>query len=497
MSRILAIDVGTSAVKAAHVDGGEIVAITEVALELSSPRAGWAEQDPHDWWTATVAAVANLRDRAGVPAPDAISVTGQMQDLVTLGADGEPTGAAILYSDVRATAEHDALVHSLDANRWAHAIGAPPDPTNVAAKWRWITLHQPDRAARTTMSLFGAHSYVVWRATGLARCDRTTAATTGFYDLGGGTWWVPVVEHDGIAVPDLVETAEIAGWLDPGPAAELGLPAGTPVVHANGDAVATTLGVVGRAVGRPYAYLGTSGWVAVGSPARPDASGVIALPGLDRDHWVAAAPMPTAGGALDWARTTLLGLDDPADHDTLAGDVCAAEHGVLFLPHLDGARLPVPAPEAAGVLLGARRSTDRATVAAATIEGVAHAVRQLLELVAPTATELAVCGGAARSPVVRRALADVTGRPVTHLAADHAAVLGAAIAATTALGGSAAPPSPLDELIAPRRDRAEIHRRAANAFDQIVPTMAPLLSHLVDIRASGPTDPSPATPAGA
>lgn len=482
-SAVLGLDVGTTSVKAALVLDGRAAHPAEVPLGLVTPRPGWAEQHPDDWWAAVRAAVGSVRaaSAADFERIGAIAVTGQMQDLVALDASGVPVRPAILYSDVRAAGEHDELRGRL-GSAWSSAIGAEPDATNVAAKWTWLARHEPDAAARAAVVLFGAHSFVVHRLTGgVAACDPTTAATTGFYDLAAGAWWGPIAAATGCPLPALARVTDPAGPLTADVADEFGLPAGIPVVHGPGDAMATTVGLIGADCDRPYAYLGTSGWVAVGTPRPRPAPGVVVLPGIDPSHWVSALPMPTAGAALDWARDALLGGVTPSELDALATDACAATEGVMFLPHLDGARLPRPAPAATGVLVGMRRSTTREVIAAAVIEGLAHAVRQLVELAAPDAPALAVCGGVARSAVVRQVLADVTGREVQLLADEHAALLGAAHGASGLVGHS---PRPLETraVAAPRPERHRGHAEIADAFDDLLPSMASFLTGLVEIR---------------
>jgi len=510
--RILAIDAGTSAVKVAVVADGRVVAASEVGYGLSAPRPGWAEQDAEQWWAATVAATAEVHRHAGAGdgAVDAIAVTGQMQDLVCLDAAGAAARPAILYSDVRAAAEHAELVAEL-GDDWAAAIGAMPDASHVAAKWRWLQRHEPEAVARTRRAVFGGPGLVVERLVGRACCDPSTAATTGLYDVAAGGWWAPVVDALGLPVPDLVAVDEVAGALTAAAGASLGIAAGTPVVHANGDAAATTVGVCGVATGRPYAYLGTSGWVAVATTDLPRADGVIVLPGLGRHHWMAAAQMSTAGAALDWAREHLLGGATHDRLDELAASTCAAADGVLFLPYLDGAR---GAPEATGVLVGVRRATSTATIAAAVVEGLAHAVRGLLDAVTPRSEppgevsgspgdvpgspgdvpgspgELIVCGGATRSPALRQAIADVTGSVVVPVAADHASILGAATAAHLALGVEPPAIPAAGPHVEPDGRRHAAHARVASTFDALVPTMAPLQASLGGALGAGnPIDP--------
>lgn len=466
MTRILAIDAGTSSIKVAVLDDGVVVASAERSHPIAAPRAGWVEQHPDAWWDATVDAVGHLRDRA-LDALEAVAVTGQMQDLICLGHDGRVLRPAILYSDRRAAAEHDELCREL-GGRWPAAVGATPDPSNVAAKWRWLTGRQPDVVAACRLVLFGAHSFLVHRLTGDPTCDPTTAATTGLYDIGGGTWWPEIVERIAIPVPTLSVVTATRPLL-PAAAAVLGLTPGLPVVHANGDAVATTVGLVGSELDRPYVYLGSSGWAAMATDSPRPAPGVVVLPGLGPDHWVSAAPMPAAGLVLDWARDVLLGGVDGARFDELAGATCAAASDVLFVPHLDGTR---EAPDAAGALVGLRRSTTPSVIAAAVVEGLGHAVRQLLRAVAPRASHVALCGGAARSAALRRAIADVTGCPVDEVGDEHAALAGAGVAAHLALGVSPPRTHPRRTIEQPDPGRHEAHSRTASRYDRLCPTLA-------------------------
>ncbi len=487
MTTVLAIDVGTTAVKAALVDladGARIVELAERPVALATPEPGWAEQDPNDWWTATLDATRAL-DAGGVARVDAVAVTGQMQDLVAVDAACAPVRPAILYSDVRATEEHETLARTLGPG-WSDAVGATPDASNVAAKWAWLARHEPDSVDATEVVLVGAHAFVVAQLTGRALSDATTAATTGLFDLWAGAWWTPVIEATRCPLPAIHAVGDPAGVLTDEAAARIGVAAGTPVVLAPGDAVATTVGVLGDAIDVAYVYLGTSGWVAAAAAEPVPRDGVIVLPGLHERHWIHVAPMPTACGALDWAREVLLG---GIDHDAFDRLAAAAEHpaaadGVLFLPHLDGTRTPIDAPHATGVLIGMRRATDRATVAAAVMEGLAHGVQALAEVIAPGVDPLVACGGGAGSPQLCATLADVTGSAIVPLDSAHAAVLGAAVTAGLAMGIRVDVAAGRGTPVHPDPQRHDAHRRIESPFADIVPTMSGLFHSLAHARTS-------------
>ncbi len=474
-ARVAVLDVGTTAVKAALVDAdGTVLRGASAPVATSTPAPGRVEQDPTAWRSAAAQAAQVF---AGEPV-DALAVTGQMQTTVLVPREGPP-GPALLYSDQRAPAEHATLAATLGAG-WAGAVGAAPDATNVAAKWAWLRRHEPARADGAAVVLLGAHSWLVHDLTGVAACDPTTAATTGLFDLGAGDWWQPVLDAAALPrtlLPAVVDPAAVTGALQPGAAEAVGLPAGLPVVHAAGDALATTLGVLGVERDRAYAYLGTSGWVARTGPVRPRSAGTIALPSLGGD-WLAIGPLLACGAAVDWARATLLGGVTPGQADELAAGVCAAAEGVLFLPHLDGSRVPRPDPLATGVLTGLRRSTTPQVVAAAVYEGVAQALRAIADEVALGVGELTACGGGTRSPGLCQVLADVTGAVVHVVPDEYAPARGAAACALVALG-LPAPGAPEPTVsYRPDPERHAHHHRVAPVFDELAAALATTFARL-------------------
>src|SRR3954471_6496481 len=91
----IGIDVGTSAVKVIAVaSDGEVLERREVPYPLSTPKPGWSEQNPDDWWTATEQALEGLTD--GVAG---IGLLGPMHGLATLGGVDRPGRPAILLDD--------------------------------------------------------------------------------------------------------------------------------------------------------------------------------------------------------------------------------------------------------------------------------------------------------------------------------------------------------------------------------------------------------------
>ncbi|MCY1143625.1 FGGY family carbohydrate kinase [Actinoplanes sp. Pm04-4] len=431
---VVAVDVGTSAVKALVVDSeGRVLGRGSAPIGTDRPRPGHVEQSAAQWWQATAAALAACgpaRSRAG-----AFAVTGQMQDLVCVG-ETDAVRPAILYSDTRAVAEYAELTDELGPE-WADRIDNEPDATTLPGKLLWLRRHEPAALKATRHVLAGAGGYVVWRATGVAACDLTTAGTTGLLDARRRTWWPPAAGD--IELPALTSGDTVTGRLRTAEATELGLSPGIPVVLCPGDAAATTIGLVGHEPGRAYASLGTSGWLAsiVRDGHRPPAAHRLPLPRAG--HTLLVGAVAAAGSAADWARRTVLGGVSWAEADA-AASACGPS-GLLALPSLAGERFPLRDPDARATLLGMTATTTAPQMYRAVLESVAFAFATLLP---PGRDPLPLCGEAGLSPVWARILADVTDRPVLPLTAgqsETAAAHGAVRTAFAALG--VVPPAPL------------------------------------------------------
>ncbi|HXG66747.1 MAG TPA: FGGY family carbohydrate kinase, partial [Blastocatellia bacterium] len=103
--KLLGIDVGTGGTRALVIDEtGKIVASATVEhIPFASPRTGWAEQDPKDWWRATSEAVRAVLAQDGIRAEEICGVgfSGQMHGAVLLDEKDEPLRPALIWCDQR------------------------------------------------------------------------------------------------------------------------------------------------------------------------------------------------------------------------------------------------------------------------------------------------------------------------------------------------------------------------------------------------------------
>ena len=102
---VVGIDAGTASVKGMLVDAlGTVVATASASIRLATPRPGWAEQNPEDWWKAAIQVLQTLTVDRNLNVL-AVSVSGQMHSLVPLDAGGDVVRPAILWCDQRTKQE--------------------------------------------------------------------------------------------------------------------------------------------------------------------------------------------------------------------------------------------------------------------------------------------------------------------------------------------------------------------------------------------------------
>ncbi|WP_427870169.1 FGGY family carbohydrate kinase [Leucobacter luti] len=482
MELIAGLDFGTSSVKLAVVTpDGEVLARAHADYPTRAGHSGEMEQDPGDWWEAARRALAEtgLGQRLG-----ALGLTGQMQDLIPVAA-GRALRPALLYSDTRATAEHERLLRELPD--WERLTGNQQDASNVAAKIAWLAGHEPETLAAAEHLLLGAPGFVAWRATGAAVVDTITASTTGLLGVAERAWLAPVARAagcDAALLPRLLgplpEDA-VVGAVTAAAAAELGVPAGIPVVHAMGDAGSTTDGLVGSEPGDAYLYLGTTGWFAavteVDPAAEPSPIHSLVMPGWDARLRIGA--VQSAGASANWARKCFLpGLDFATIETRIAARIAepgSAAAQPLCLPGLGGERTPVRDADFRGAFIGVQEATGPDDFYLSVLMGVAMALRHAADSLGVHQRRIPLVGGAASSAAWRRILADVFDATIVTREANDPGTHSAARAAAAAL---AIPhrleplftPGPTDIETRPSRDRGLLepliaaHRRLYDAL---------------------------------
>lgn len=450
MTYLLGIDVGTTGTRALITDDSGVVAgaATVDHAPFASPRTGWAEQHPDDWWRACRAAVPRVLETAGLDASAiaAVGFSGQMHGATLLDGSGAVVRPALIWCDQRTQAECDDITERVGRRRLIELTSNPALTGFTAPKLLWVRRHEPDAWARVRRVLL-PKDYVRFRLTGLHATDVADASGTLLFDVGGRRWskeMLRALDLDAALLPEAFEGPQTTGSVSAAGAAATGLVAGTPVVAGGGDQAA---GAVGMGIVQPGAVsvtTGTSG-VVFAATDRPslDPDGRVhtfchAVPG----RWHVMGVTQAAGLSLRWFRDRFgSGPDDGRDpYERLADEamrVPAGADGVLWAPYLMGERTPHLDPQARAALVGLAASHERGHVIRAILEGVAFSLRDSLEILREMQVPveaIRVGGGGARSALWRQVQADVYGQAVETVAAEEGAAYGAALLAGVGVG---------------------------------------------------------------
>jgi xylulokinase len=401
---ILAIDLGTSALKVVLLDlGGRIVTAIERDTPLLHPEPTWIESDAESWWVTISACIRSIVDRPGFQsdAIRAIGVCGFMHTLVPVDGAGRALSPPILWPDQRCAEEAENLTRHADT--FLRITGRRATTMSSAPRLQWLVKHRPDAIARARAFLL-PKDFLRLRLTGEVATDERDASGTGLLDAASGTWSEELLDLVGVpvsAMPKLFASDDVAGTVTRAAAAETGLRVGTPVVIGSGDWFSTIVGSGCFLPDRACLYLGTAGIIgAFTSAAELDRLGETAFFGS----------VTSTGSALRWIREVFGG---PADRLTYASIFSEAEtsepgaRGVFFLPHLMGERGGTMRPRARGALYGLTLAHRRADVFRAVIDGTALWLRTTTEpyLAKHAIGDFVVLGGGTRSPLWRKIVA--------------------------------------------------------------------------------------------
>ena len=473
---VIGLDVGTTSVKGLAIDPvGNVLASVEASYPLATPRPGWAEQDPEDWWRATGEVLGGLTAEAG-PAVG-IGLSGQMHGLVALGAGDQVLRPAILWNDQRTGVESAEIEAEIGLERLVALTGNRALPGFTAPKLLWMRRHEPDLYARIERVCL-PKDYVRLRLCGEWATDVSDASGTVLLDVAERRWSEPVLEQldiDPSILPPVLESPEPSGETE----------AGVPVVAGAGDQAAGAVGVGVTTAGPASVVLGTSGVVfaALDRYASDPAGRVHAFCHAIPGTWHAMGVMLSAAGALQWLHDV---TDSSLPFDELTAEAARwgpGVEGLTFLPYLAGERTPYPDPDARGAFAGLSLRHDRGALVRAVLEGVAFGLRDGLDLVVELGgaiTSGRVSGGGARSDLWLQILASVLELPLDRVKVDAGAAFGAALLGGVGAGVWPDVPAAVavtvsrTERIEPIRDWVERYRELRPHYRALYPALRDL-----------------------
>lgn len=452
MACVLGLDIGTTSTIGILIRlPGQVLGLASRPVTLHAPKAGWAEEDPEQWWQNVGQITRQLMQDAHL-SPDeieAVGVTGMLPAVVLLDETGQVLRRSIQQSDARCGAQVQELRAELDEALFTGRAGNGINQQLVPAKLRWLERHEPETFSRIA-TVFGSYDFINWKLTGRRAIEQNWALEGGFVDLASHTVaddLVALAHLPRRAVPPLVESHAVLGEVTQAAASATGLKAGTKVVGGAADLIASALGAGVVAKGDVLLKFGGSVDVLIATDQiAPD-------PRMYLDyHLVPGLMMPngcmsTGGSGLNWfvrtfaggeaAKAEAAGLSLHRWLDGLAQKTPPGADGVHILPYFLGEKTPIHDPEIRGLIAGLSLNHELGHLWRAMLEAYGYAIAHHVEVLndmGHATSHYLVSDGGSESKVWMQIVADILQQPLQPLSGHPGSCLGAAWTAAIGAG---------------------------------------------------------------
>lgn len=449
MTCVIGLDIGTTSTIGVLIRmPSERLALASRPVTLTHRHAGWAEEDPQQWWSNVCEIVPQILAQGAVDANEvqAVGVSGMVPAVVLLDAQGQLLRPSIQQSDGRCAREVQDLRELFDETAFTLRTGNGINQQLVAAKLRWLARHEPAVFSRIR-TVFGSYDYINYRLTGARRIEQNWALEAGFIDLASGRVADDLVAAAGVDTEQIAPFAssrEIVGVVTPEAALACGLSPGTPVVAGLADHVASAWAAGVQGPGDMLVKLGGACDILLASQgARPDPRIFLDYHPLD-GLYMPNGCMACSGSLLNWFATQFgASADDrpgKSRHqklDNWAAQLPAGSDGVRALPYFLGEKTPIHDPLARGTFTGLGLHHTPGHLWRALLEGVAFGVRHHVEVfdeIGMPATRILASDGGSASATWLQIIADVLDSPVLPLSGHPGSCLGAAWMAALGVG---------------------------------------------------------------
>ena len=456
---IIGIDIGTSGCKSIVIDSdGSLITSAIEEYPLYTPKQGWAEQDPNDWWDATVKTLKKIVSSSTVSLNSikGIGLSGQMHGLVVLDENFNVIRPAFLWNDQRTKKQCREIIDAVgDEKELLKYTNNSMLPGYTGGKILWLKEEEPENYKKAKIFL-NPKDYIRYKLTGEIATEVSDASGTGLFDVKNRKWSEKLLGILGISkdiLPKCYESPEITGHVTKEVSSRIGLPKGIPVVGGGGDSVIQTTGTGLINEGILGLTIGTAGIVAMGlNSFKFNSTGRLQIFCNNAPNkWHIMGVTLAAGGSFSWFKNTLCRYEIEEAKKTnksvyelldknIRKETQTGSKNLVFVPYLIGERCPYPDPNAKGVFIGLTLRHTQEDMTRSVMEGVSFSLKQVYELIIKmdkslTVKEIRTSGGGSTSPLWRQILADIFQLPVkTVSGSKEGGAYGAALVAGTGCG---------------------------------------------------------------
>ncbi|WLS11640.1 FGGY-family carbohydrate kinase (plasmid) [Shinella sumterensis] len=448
MTYFLTADGGTESLRARVYDlSGVCLGSAAVAYETKFSAGARAEQDPEDWWRAFIAAARQAIETARVDpsAVEAITLATTSCTVVALDREGRALRPAIIWMDVRASAESEAVLATRDGALITNGGGRGP----VSAEWMipkalWIARNEPE-VFENAFTICEYQDFMTLRLTGERAASLNNVTLRWHYQTDRGGWPSTLVEALGLGAllekwpQRIVPPGGLIANLSAKAAGELGLSTRVKVVQGGADAL---IGMIGLGVAHPGQLALITGSSHLQFGVTESAVHAPGIWGSYRDcvypdRYIVEGGQTSTGSIIAWLGRLMNGTMNLDEMNRKAAALEPGCDGLLVQDHFQGNRTPYTDPLSRGAIVGLTLAHEPHHIFRAIMEGIGFGTRAILDAMATAGyrgTEITVGGGAGASDLWLQIHADTAGLPVCVPASRDAPSVGSAVLAAYGAG---------------------------------------------------------------
>ena len=437
MEYVIGLDLGTGTIKGIAVDSnGEILAKHSEVYKLYTEGNGYSEQNPEDWYEASLKVLKKIVLDLNGYNLKAISISGQMHSLVLLDKEYNVIRRSILWNDTRNTKECNYVMERM-GERIINITGNKCLEGFTLPKILWVKENEPSNWEKT-LKFCMPKDYLVLKYTGNICTDVSDAAATLMFDLEKKEWSDEILNYLGIdkeKCPKVYNSIESVGELNEEIKRELNIKGNVKIFPAGADNPCSALGSGIINENKALLSIGTSGVYLQYEDSYKNYNGKLHMfNNVIPNSYYSMGVTLSAGDSLSWFRNTF--APDKSFDEVLEGieDVVPGSNGLLFAPYIVGERTPYTDSKVRGTFIGIDKVHEFKDFARAVVEGITFSLKDCFNIYNNCyEKEIISVGGGAKSKAWLQIQADIFNKKIISIKNEEGPSLGAAIVAAVSL----------------------------------------------------------------
>lgn len=436
MEYILAIDIGTTYLKAATYDfSGKLHSIQSTRITTNNPKAGYFEQDADIIFAVFIDVVSRIIKELNSP-PEAMVFSAAMHSLLAIDENNKPLIPAMIWQDTRSKSFSNAHKNQLQLYL---RTGTPIYPMSPLFKILWIKANEPE-VFNNAFKFISIKEYIILKLCGVYVVDHSIASASGMLNLNQLNWDSKALGVAGISPQHLSEVKPInylLPFMADEYANELKINPKSPIYIGGSDGCLANLGGNILSKNQALISLGTSAAIrtTVKKPIIDNKMRVFNYV-LDDENFVIGGASSNAGNVIEWFENNYLSQQAKSIFQ-LAEQADDVDPSLMFRPYLFGERTPFWDPDLTGGFMVKTENYNLAILSKCVLESLAiniHSIFCTVEEMVGKFEEITLNGGLTRSKYFCQLLADIFNRKLKVIEREDNSVKGAAMIVAMEMG---------------------------------------------------------------